>query len=330
MHTALPIALKDSPHARGLRRICSHEHITRALRALKPPSPNTLLIHRTPHYPPTMAALNALTTSASTLAGPVLRQQRSRKFVSVAPSPSLLPSPFFPSPAPATHRPNKAELEARLAGAHVRAHNRRLHQSLGLGVPSSAVPQRTTRAAASSFTSNGTPAPPTTTTTTTAPPKEASPLYHFPYPQAGNPITFPSAPSPSMLPPPPFSPRRPFFPQRRSRAPVHHQGAVVGLGLSAGAGADGHGASSLSSFSEQDAPLTPHHVFPDTLRRTPGAPLRAKPQETTAGASYFHLPADILSPGSAGKGQQATVGLGIFNLALAQEFPVQRPFPVLL
>ncbi|KAJ8454720.1 hypothetical protein ONZ51_g12866 [Trametes cubensis] len=135
-----------------------------------------------------------------------------------------------------------------------------------------------------------------------------------------------------MLPHPLFTPRRPLFPQRRSRAPVH-QGAVVGLGLSVGANpdADSLGASSLSSFSEQDAPLTPHHVFPDTLRRTPGAPLRAKPQESTAGASYFHLPADILSPGSAGKGQQqATVGLGIFNLALAQEFPVQRPFPVLL
>ncbi|KAI0325526.1 hypothetical protein GY45DRAFT_218534 [Cubamyces sp. BRFM 1775] len=275
-------------------------------------------------------SLNALTTSASTLAGPVLRQQRSRKFVSVAPSPSLLPSPslipFSPSPAPtpALHRPNKAELEARLAGAHVRAHNRRLRQSLGLGLPPSAVPQRTTRAAASSFTSSDATAAAAPTTTTTT--KEASPLYQLSYPQAGNPITIPSAPSPSMLPPPPFTPRRPFFPQRRSRAPIH-QGAAIGLGLSGGApGLD----ASLSSFSAQDAPLTPHHVFPDTLRRTPGAPLRAKPQETAAGASYFHLPADILSPAQAGKGQQATVGLGIFNIALAQEFPVQRPFPVLL
>ncbi|KAL7279177.1 hypothetical protein ACG7TL_007017 [Trametes sanguinea] len=267
-----------------------------------------------------MAAYNALShgMSASALAGPVLTQ-RSSKMISLAPSPSLLPTPSF-TPLASDHRPNKAELEARLAGAHARAYTRRLRQALALGhgkPPSSAAPQRTTRAAASSF-QDGDATANTTTTTPSTTAGAASPLFRVAFPQAGMPSAFQVAPSPSMLPPPPPTPR-PLFPRRRSRAPV--RGPVVGLGLSFGA--------SLS-FSEEDAPLTPHHVFPDTLRRTPGAPLRAKKsQESAAGASYFHLPADILSPAPGGRGQQA-VGLGILNLDFGQETGVQQPFPVLL
>ncbi|CDO75547.1 hypothetical protein BN946_scf184883.g9 [Trametes cinnabarina] len=121
-----------------------------------------------------------------------------------------------------------------------------------------------------------------------------------------------------MLPPPPPSPR-PLFPRRRSRAFV--RSPVVGLGLS-------FGGASLS-FPEDDAPLSPHHVYPDTLRRTPGAPLFAKEaaQESAAGTSYFHLPADIMSPAHDGRGQQA-FGLGILDLG--RQTGVQQPFPVLL
>ncbi|KAI0359903.1 hypothetical protein OH77DRAFT_877479 [Trametes cingulata] len=244
--------------------------------------------------------------SASSLAGPVLPKRRSRNMISVAPSPSMLPSPSMAFPP--NHRPNRAELEACLAGAHVRAHSRHLREALGRGKPPSATAPRTTRAVASSFKSSGAPTLPTTTTTA-LPSAAASPLFRVAYPEAGKPSAFQSAPSPSMLPPPPATPR-PLFPRRRSRAPV--QGPVVGLGLSFGANVP-------LGFLEADAPLTPHHVYPDTFRRTPGAPLQAKPQETVDGASYFHLPADIITP-APGRAGQGTIGLGILNVDL-QYFP---------
>ncbi|KAI0368584.1 hypothetical protein BV20DRAFT_998246 [Pilatotrama ljubarskyi] len=236
----------------------------------------------------------ALSRSASNLAGPVFPKQRSRNLISVAPSPSLLPSPSLMA-FPPNHRPNRAELEARLAGAHARAHSRRLRETLGRGKPPSATAPRSNRAVAYSLQSGGAPTTATTTTTTTTVPSAAS--------------AFPSAPSPSMLPPPPATPR-PLFPRRRSRAPV--RGAVVGLGLSFGANVP-------LGFVEEDAPLTPHHVYPDTLRRTPGAPLQAKPQETADGASYFHLPADIITP-APGRTDQGAIGLGILNVDV-QYFP---------
>ncbi|KAI8980159.1 hypothetical protein BD414DRAFT_538536 [Trametes punicea] len=295
-----------------------------------------------------MAAYNALSValSASSLAGPVFRPQRSSKLVSVAPSPSLLPSPSL-IPFSPKQRPNKAELEARLSGAHVRAYNRRLRQSLGHGKPPASATQRTARAVAHSFPRGSGGAAPATTTGTTAP---ASPLCQVAFPRLGKPITIPSAPSPSMLPPPPATPRplfhclgkpitiasapspsmlppppatpRPLFPRRRSRQ-VPARGPVVGLGLSLGASAP-------LSFSEEDAPLTPHHVFPATLRRTPGAPLRAKQtQEVVTGTSYFHLPGNVLNLAPGAKGQ-AAVGLGIVGLNLGHDTGVQQPFPVLL
>ena len=49
---------------------------------------------------------------------------------------------------PPNYRPNKAELEAVLFPAHIRAFQRRLRQNLGPRLPSiMAAPQRTTRAA---------------------------------------------------------------------------------------------------------------------------------------------------------------------------------------
>ncbi|KAI0635901.1 hypothetical protein C8Q77DRAFT_1207814 [Trametes polyzona] len=277
------------------------------------------------HTSITMAAYYPTTTlarSASTLAGPVLTAKRSRNLVSFAPSPSLLPSPSLITFS-SDYRPNKAELEARLAGAHVRANSRRLRDALGHERSPSTTPTttsaapRTTRAAAFTIPSGDAYTPTTTTTTTTAL-LPASPLSRVAYPEAG-PTTiytttplFQSAPSPSMLPPPPATPR-PFFPRRRSRAPVRGS-ALVGLGLSAGA------PPSFPEFVEADAPLTPHHVYPDTLRRTPGAPLRAERAGDSdyagEGASYFHLPADIISPQLSAGGMARAVGLGIVGVDL--------------
>ncbi|KAI0671707.1 hypothetical protein C8Q78DRAFT_1078487 [Trametes maxima] len=273
-----------------------------------------------------MAFPTATSTVARTLAGPV----RSHHFVSIAPSPSMLPTPTF-SPLVGSHRPNRAELEECLSGAQSRAYTRRLREALGNGRPSTTATTitttttapRTSRAVGSSFSSpqsDDITSTTTTTTTTTASPEVMSPLYLVAFPKAGVPYTVPCAPSPSMLPPPPATPPcpntpRPGFPHRRSRAPP--RAAVVGLGISLGV---------PLSFVEEDAPLTPHHVYPETLRRTPGAPLHCgcggveatTPELTVdSGSSYFHLPRGLVTPvGSGGSmGQrEASVGLGVMGV----------------
>ncbi|KAI0649138.1 hypothetical protein C8Q79DRAFT_494470 [Trametes meyenii] len=252
-----------------------------------------------------MAAFPAATTVARTMAGPVL----SSRIISIAPSPSMLPTPTF-SPLVSSHRPNRAELEECLAGAQARACTRRFRQeAVGKG-------RRST------FESGDATSP--TTTTTTASPSVVSPVFVVAFPKTGVPYNVPCAPSPSMLPPPPAtppisestaSPSRPAFPHRRSRAAP--RAAVVGLGISLGV---------PLSFVEEDAPLTPHHVYPETLRRTPGAPLHSAcggveamtPELTVdSGSSYFYLPRGLVTPvgmgGSPGQ-LEAVVGLGVMGM----------------
>ncbi|KAI0833445.1 hypothetical protein BC628DRAFT_1335182 [Trametes gibbosa] len=236
---------------------------------------------------------------APTLAGPACTAKHSRSIISIAPSPSLLPSPSLVSFS--SHRPNKVELEARLAGAQIRAKNRRLAAALGHGrAPTTTTPvrPRTARAVGSSYESVDAPSTPSSYT--------SSPLSQVSYPTTGMFFTIPNAPSPSMLPPPPTASSSsttttttppPLFPRRRSRMSVRGMYSALGF------------AHSLELDVDADAPLTPHHVYPDALRRTPGAPVWAD------GASYFHLPADIITP-QLPAGGQATVGLGIMNIDL--------------
>ncbi|KAI0787712.1 hypothetical protein C8Q74DRAFT_1253373 [Fomes fomentarius] len=233
-------------------------------------------------------------------------------------------------PFPPNHRPNKLELEAHLFHAHIRARQRKLRESLGLGVPATTT-QRKVRASAATFVPRevhvhaATPTIPscydTSTTPSTTPsssrpstpdsaatpePLTAASVDHQPWRKTVE------APSPSMLPTPDFS--RPRFPHRRSRfspARKASQG-TVGLGL----------------FTlEEDAVVSPspRQLNADSFRRTPGAPQGSKAltQSSESGhdGSYFHLPSNLLTPMNPLPVQVgASVGLG--PMAAEQYFPV--------
>ena len=68
--------------------------------------------------------------------------------------------------------------------------------------------------------------------------------------------------------------------------------------------------------------LTPAHVFPDSLRRTPGAPARGVSDAARTGETecYFHLPSNLLAtpaqPTPLPQSPKAVVGLGITVPAL--------------
>ncbi|KAI0787692.1 hypothetical protein C8Q74DRAFT_1253275 [Fomes fomentarius] len=218
---------------------------------------------------------------------------------------------------PPNHRPNKLELEARLFHAHIRARQRKLRESLGLGLPSTAT-QRKVRAPAATFVPrefhvhSATPTTPpcydSSTTPSTTPsssrpstpdsaatpePLAAASVDHQPWRKTVE------APSLSMLPTPDFS--RPRFPHRRSRL------AVFTL--------------------EEDAIVSPSHrqLGADSFRRTPGAPQGSKAltqsSETGHYGSYFHLPSNLLTPMTPLPVQVgASVGLGL--MVDEQYFPV--------
>lgn len=195
--------------------------------------------------------------SAPTLAGPV-----STAAILTPPTHSQRPK-FSPS-----HRPNKAELEACLFHAHVRAHIRRLRQSvLGQGIPSVVNPQRTAHPMARSSPRN-LPTIMTRSGFAILAPTAVRPARH----------SIPSAPKLGPLPTPPETPvlepeACPLLPTRRSRAAPWER------------------TSSLCALNEfgDDPVLTPGHVFPDNFRRTPGAPI-----SSNKSGSYFHLPPGLL------------------------------------
>ncbi|OBZ72244.1 hypothetical protein A0H81_08037 [Grifola frondosa] len=59
-------------------------------------------------------------------------------------------------------------------------------------------------------------------------------------------------------------------------------------------------------YDPADSIVSPCHVYPDTFRRTPGAPLMERKHSSAAGRCYFHLPPNPSTP----------VGLGISNVSL--------------
>lgn len=215
-------------------------------------------------------------STASNLAGPGM-------------SHTFIPAPSATSTvkgAHTTNRPNKADLELVLLRAQVRTHHRRLRESLGHGLPSG-VTQRSTRAVADSFPSSraSTPSslsyPSTPSATSAATDTDASPESPIGYASLPLPVPtgrpgqyFPEAPSPSLLPTPSFGSASPAVRPRYGAAPD-------GMGR-------GH-----SFVTHGDPALTPCHVFPPNLRRTPGAPVWADDAH-----SYFRGP----------------VGLGIMNV----------------
>ncbi|EJF64978.1 hypothetical protein DICSQDRAFT_125084 [Dichomitus squalens LYAD-421 SS1] len=270
-------------------------------------------------------AANTITTLsrvASSLAGPV-----STANTAATTTTTTLQKTKFP----ANHRPTASELNMILSTAANRANKRRTQQALGLGLPPKSVPRRPRREI---------PIPPKPKATTIRTgrtilsPIPGSPSlapYH-PAPNAPKLGTLPTHPET----PPPVPAARPRFPTRRSRvAPFKG----VGLGLP------------LDVVGE-DPILTPGHVFPDTLCRTPGAPARrAAVAKTGETASYFHLPSDLLAtpaqptplpqfpkavmglgftvPASVGLGATIpTMGLGITEVYLGEEDRVELTVPV--
>ncbi|KAI0707391.1 hypothetical protein C8Q76DRAFT_153613 [Earliella scabrosa] len=251
------------------------------------------------------------TTSASTVTRAASNLASSVFAAAFVPAAASTSTSSARSPFPPNHRPNKAELEARLFHAHIRARNRRLRESLGHAGPSSrpsGISPRTSRAAAFSV-----PAPQAEgddlpiTLYSTAHPKPA------PFPFPSSPIAAPSpltalahneprrtAPSSSLLPTPPETPAfsRPLFPHRRSRFGPARQ-ATHGLRL---------------NILQEDAILTPSQTLSDSFRRTPGAPM----QRSGSGAgSYFHLPSNLLTPAIAPPAP-APIGLGIMNVDVGE------------
>ncbi|OBZ72060.1 hypothetical protein A0H81_08032 [Grifola frondosa] len=59
-------------------------------------------------------------------------------------------------------------------------------------------------------------------------------------------------------------------------------------------------------YDPADSIVSPRHVYPNTFRRTPGAPLMERKHSSAAGRCYFHLPLNPSTP----------VGLGISNVNL--------------
>ncbi|KAI1797151.1 hypothetical protein LXA43DRAFT_398714 [Ganoderma leucocontextum] len=202
--------------------------------------------------------------SASTLAGPVFSTTTYRRDGETMP---VSPKTKLPTP----HRPNKAELEALLFHAQVRAQVRRLRQSVtGQDLPSANKP---TRAVASSIPRNF----PTITTTSGF-------AILAPTAIRPSPLSIPNAPKLGPLPTPPETPEplpetRPLLPTRRSRA--------APLPRPSG--------SRLLNLIGEDPILTPNHVFPDNMRRTPGATATQLGENgASSGVSYFHLPPGLL------------------------------------
>ena len=222
-------------------------------------------------------------STASTLAGP------GTTTATFIPAPGSTTS-TVKAAQPTTHRPNKADLELILFRAQVRTHHRRLRESLGHGLPSG-VPQRTTRAAAHSYPTrrpvppspsplsySPTPSPTTATTTTDTEDVPVSPIYVAqPLPAPTTQSTgrfFTEAPSPSLLPTPFESP---VAATRPSLVQSGHQYGPATMGRR------------HSFVTDGDPPLTPGHVFPPNLRRTPGAPVWV----TDDTESYFQGPVGL-------------------------------------
>ncbi|TBU48888.1 hypothetical protein BD309DRAFT_206070 [Dichomitus squalens] len=280
-------------------------------------------------------AANTITTLsrvASSLAGPV-----STANTAATTTTTTLQKTKFP----ANHRPTASELNMILSTAANRANKRRTQQALGLGLPPKSVPRRPRREIpippkpkATTIRTGRTilsPIPGSPSLPPYLPGSPALPPYH-PAPNAPKLGTLPTPPET----PPPVPAARPRFPTRRSRvAPFKG----VGLGLP------------LDVVGE-DPILTPGHVFPDTLCRTPGAPARlAAVAKTGETASYFHLPSDLLAtpaqptplpqfpkavmglgftvPASVGLGATIpTMGLGIDEVYLGEEDRVELTVPV--
>nr|VWO95535.1 Zn(2)-C6 fungal-type domain-containing protein [Ganoderma boninense] len=199
----------------------------------------------------------SLARSASTLAGPVFTTAATP--TNLSNTKSLVP-----------HRPNKAELQSRLFHAHVRAQVRRLRQSiLDQDLPFNSKPRRTTRASAAPVPRN-------------LPTIITSSGFAILAPTAIRPAhpSTPNAPKLGPLPTPPATPEpetRPLLPTRRSRAAPLERVA---------------GSLALNELGE-DPILTPNHVFPDNLRRTPGAAV-GKAGKAGSDMDYFHLPPGLL------------------------------------
>ncbi len=211
--------------------------------------------------------------TASTLAGPGITS-------------TFIPAPSTTSTVKGAHptcRPNKADLEHVLLRAQRRTYSRRIRESLGHGLPSG-ITQRSTRAVAGSFPSSSslsypsTPSTSSASTTTDTDNSLTSPVNCTPLPlpvptgQLGQ--YFPDAPSPSLLPTPSFGSDAPAT--RPRYGPARN---TMGRGH--------------SFVTHGDPALTPRHVFPPNLRRTPGAPVWADDAQ-----SYFRGP----------------MGLGITNM----------------
>ncbi|PIL35608.1 hypothetical protein GSI_02336 [Ganoderma sinense ZZ0214-1] len=194
-----------------------------------------------------------LAPSASTLAGPVS-------------STATTPTDSSKTKSPVPHRPNKAELQSRLFHAHVRAQVRRLRQSmLDQDLPLYSKPQRAHRPSAAAIPRN-------------LPIIITSSGFAILAPTAVRPAhpSTPDAPKLGPLPTPPATPEpetRPLLPTRRSRAAPLERIT---------------GSLALNEFGD-DPILTPNHVFPDNLRRTPGAAV-AKAGKTGSEVDYFCLP----------------------------------------
>ncbi|KAM5535966.1 hypothetical protein V8D89_010406 [Ganoderma adspersum] len=265
---------------------------------IEPTHPSCTVVRITVAYSRAFIIMDANTStplvrSPSTLAGPV--------FTNTTAAPTH--SSKIKSLAP--HRPNKAELEARLFHAHFRANVRRLRRSiLDQDLPFNGKPQRTTRVPAAPIPRNLPIIATASGFAILAP--TAFPPAHPSVPSA--PKLGPLAPKLGPLPTPPETPEpetRPLLPTRRSRAAPPQRIS---------------GSSALNVFGD-DPVLTPNHVFPDTLRRTPGAGI-ATANKTGSDVGYFHLPPGLLetpavehpaspSTSTSSPSLTAPVGLGI-------------------